>query len=498
MFLLLPMLLHSMREKSSKHNQKGLSMERLGFMDDMVESELRDAVGRDNVGTEPDEILAYGTDYFWVARMWMDKGQCPPKGQFIVRPGSTEEVSKVLKIANYYKIPVHTWGGGSGSQGGALPMAGGILLDTKRMDKLIAVDDESSSITAESGMIFQRLEWYANEKGKSVMHIPSCLTCGTIGGALGHRGIGITSTKYGKIDDQCMSMEVVLPNGQIIHTLPVPKHAAGPDLNQIFIGSEGTLGIITKATFRMVKLPETRLFGAFLFKDFETGLHACRDIVQLVKPSILRLFDEAETASIIKDVIGFDQKGAFMNLAVEGRTEITEAEMKICREVCNKYKAMDCGSEYGEKWYKNRITFFYPGHIMNNPQMFGTMDTAAPYSKIFSCYQAMKEAAESFNGVRFIAHCSHWYDWGTMLYDRFIMDTPPEDPKEAILLHNEIWNKVVRAAMAHGGVLNDHHGVGLKLSRLVKEQYGPAMAVFEALKKGLDPNGIMNPYKLGL
>jgi alkyldihydroxyacetonephosphate synthase len=110
----------------------------------------------------------------------------------------------------------------------------------------------------------------------------------------------------------------------------------------------------------------------------------------------------------------------------------------------------------------------------------------------------MKEAVEQFEGVQFIAHCSHWYDWGTMLYDRFILDNPPEDPREALRLHDKIWNAGVRAAMANGGIINDHHGVGLKLSRLMKEQYGPAMQVLTGLKKELDPNGIMNPYKLGL
>ena len=292
--------------------------------------------------------------------------------------------------------------------------------------------------------------------------------------------------------------QLKLPDGTVINTLPVPKHAAGPDLNQIFIGSEGTLGIITKATFRMVPLPECRLFRAFLFPDFATGLAACREIVQAVKPSVLRLFDEAETQSIIRKVIGFDKPGAFMNLVCEGRKKIAEEEMSVVFDVAKKYNAMDCGAEYGEKWYENRITFFYPGHIMNNPQMFGTMDTCARFSDIIPIYKAMKKEVEKYEGVRFIAHCSHWYDWGTMIYDRFIMDNPPDDPHEALMLHNRIWNDAVRAAMAHGGVINDHHGIGLKLSRLMKEQYGPAMHVVEALKHGLDPNGIMNPYKLGL
>lgn len=120
-------------------------------------------------------------------------------------------------------------------------------------------------------MIFQTLEWYANEKGYSVMHMPSCLTCCTVGGALAHNGIGILSTKYGKIDDQCLSVEVVLPNGDIINTLPVPKHSSGPNLLSLFLGSEGTLGIMTKARFKMVKLPEVRRHHAFLFDSISTA-----------------------------------------------------------------------------------------------------------------------------------------------------------------------------------------------------------------------------------
>ena len=474
-------------------------MQMRSFMFDMVRSELEDAVGRDNVSTSAAERETYSVDYFWVGRMWQDKGADGPMPDIIVRPGSSEEVSKVLKIANYYKIPVHTWGGGSGSQGGALPMAGGILLDMKRMNHLISLDENAHSITAEAGMIFQQLEWYANEKGYSCMHIPSCLTCGTIGGALGHRGIGIFSSKYGKIDDMCMSMEVVLPNGDIINTLPVPKHAAGPDLNQIFIGSEGTLGIITKATFRLYEQPECRKHRAFLFPTMTAGLEAGRDIMQKVQPSIMRLFDEAETVSIIKKILGFEKKGCFMNVTCEGIERIVDVEMDIVVEICKKYGAQDLGSEYGEKWYENRITFFYPGHIMDIPQMFGTMDTVARFKDIEKIYWAMKNAIETnFPDVRFIAHCSHWYEWGTMIYDRFILDNPPADPDEAIRLHNRIWNTGVRAAMKNGGVINDHHGIGLKLSRLMKEQYGSAMQVMEALKKQLDPNGIMNPYKLGL
>lgn len=473
-------------------------MEFRGFMNEFIRLELEDIVGRENVSTNMGDKLAYATDYFWVPRMIIDRGGQPALPDCIVRPASAEEVSKVLKIANYYKIPVQTWGGGSGSQGGALPMAGGILLDVKRMDKLIDINTESGYITCETGMIFQTLEWYANERGYSVMHLPSCLTCCTVGGALAHNGIGILSTKYGKIDDQVLSVEVVLPNGDIINTLPVPKHSSGPNLLNLFVGSEGCLGIMTKARFKITKLPEVRRHHAFLFNDMSTGYNACREIVQTVKPSIMRLFDEAETVSIIKQVIGFEKKGSFLNLTVEGKEKIVAAEEEYIMEIADKYGAQYLGSEYGEKWFDNRITFFYPGITLNNPKMFGTLDTTATYDNIQNVYWAMKKAIEAYPGVKFISHSSHWYEWGCMNYSRFIIENPPEDTEEAIRLHNSIWNDGIRAAIANGGVINDHHGVGLKLSRLMKENYGPAMQVLEGLKKELDPNGIMNPYKLGL
>ena len=327
------------------------------------------------------------------------------------------------------------------------------------------------------------------------------MTCSTVGGFLAHRGIGVCSTKYGKIDDMVLQMEVVLPNGDIIYTSPTPKHAVGPDLNQIFIGSEGTLGVITKAQLRIYDQPEERRFRAFLFQDMDAAFKASKELLQKFKPSVMRLYDEAETASLIKKVVGVERKGAFMNIAYEGLTKLVDVEEEILLETFAKYGAEDLGSEYGEKWWKEKITFFYPGHMMDIPQMFGTMDTIAPYGKIDKIYYAMKEAIETnFPFAKFIAHFSHWYEWGAMMYDRFIVapEFVPEDPEEALRLHQQIWTTGIRAALENGGVVNDHHGVGIKLGRFVKEQYGPAMQVLEGLKKQLDPNGIMNPFKLGL
>ena len=471
------------------------------FLRTQILTELEDAVGEANCSVKEIDRVTHSVDYFWLSRMWADRGRKMPEADFVVSPENAEETSKVVKIANYYKIPVTTWGGGGGTQGGAIPVCGGILLDTKRMNKIYGVNAKSMYIECGAGAIYKHVEWAANEKGFTTMHYPSSLTCSTVGGFLAHRGIGVVSTKYGKIDDMVLSMEIVLPNGDIIHTSAAPKHAAGPDLNQIFIGSEGTLGIITKAQIRIYEQPETRRFRGFLFKDMSSAFAASREILQKFKPSVMRLYDEAETSSLIKKIVGVEKPGAFMNIAYEGVKELVDVEVKILLDTFDRYGAEDLGSEYGEKWWKEKITFFYPGHMMDLPQMFGTMDTIAPYDKIEKIYHEMKNAIETnFPHVKFIAHFSHWYEWGCMIYDRFIVEKEyvPEDPAEAMRLHNKIWTLGVRTAIANGGVVNDHHGVGIKLGRLMKEQYGPAMQVFEGLKKSLDPNGIMNPFKLGL
>jgi alkyldihydroxyacetonephosphate synthase len=474
-------------------------MQLKGYMFDLILNELEDAVGEENCSTRESDKLVHGIDFFWLSRMWADRGQRPPEADVIVMPKDAKEVSAVLKIANYYNMPVTTWGGGGGSQGGALPMAGGIVIDTKRMNEITQFNTDSMYMESGAGAIHSHLEWYANERGYATMHFPSSQNCSTLGGFLAHRGIGVVSTKYGKIDDMCLSMEVVLPNGDIINTSPVPKHAAGPDLNQIFIGSEGTLGVITKASMRIYEQPEERRFRAFLFKDIGSAFKAGRSLLAKIKPSVMRLYDEAETVSIIKKIVGVEKKGAFMNIALEGPRAIVDVEEKLLLDTFAKYNAEDLGGEYGKKWWEEKITFFYSGHAMDLPQMFGTMDTVATYSNIEKIYWAMKAAIEdNFPMARFIAHFSHWYEWGIMIYDRFFVDHPPEDPREALRLHNQIWYAGVRAALSNGGVVNDHHGVGLKLGKLMKEQYGPAMQVFQALKEKLDPKGIMNPFKLGL
>ncbi len=469
------------------------------YLSEMIRSELADAVGDEHVLVDEAEKLAHAVDYYWIAEMWHDRGMPNPTPEFVVRPGTSAEVAKVLRIANTYKIPVTPWGGGSGSQGGALPIYKGIILDLKRLNRIIEVDTVSLAVTVESGISMQHLEWALQKQGYSTMHYPASSHCATLGGFLAHRGTGVLSTKYGKIEDIVMALEVVLPTGEIINTLPVPRHASGPDLTQVFLGSEGTLGVMTRATLKIHPIPECRRFHAFLFRDMTTAMAAGRDIMRSrLRPAVIRLYDAPETKRLIKRVLGIDKTGAYLVFGFDGPHEMVDFELTRACEICRRGEPEDLGTEMGEAWWNHRDKFFYPPYMFHLPQAFGTLDTVATFANIEKVYWAMKSAVEdNFPGTAYIGHFSHWYEWGCMLYARFIMEQAPQDPRAATRLYNKVWDMAIRAAIREGGVINEHHGVGLKLGRLMPELYGPAFAVLQGIKKTLDPNNIMNPGKMG-
>lgn len=469
------------------------------YLNEFLYSELADVVGAENVSTSQSDKIAYSCDYYWIPELWIDRGRPSPQPDVVVHPRSAEEVARICRIANNHKIPLTTWGGGSGSQGGALPIHGGIVLDTKKMNRIVEIDRTSLTVTAETGIIMQHLEWELQRQGFGTMHEPASTGCATLGGFLAHRGTGVLSTKYGKIEDMVMSLEAVLPDGTVINTLAVPRHASGPDLSQLFLGSEGTFGVMTKATLKIHPLPAVRRFHAFVFPDLHTGLEAGRQLmVQRLRPAVIRLYDEAETRRLIRRVLGIEKDGAYLVFGFDGDAGLVDLEMKKALAICQALPHEDLGTKLGEDWWEHRYDFFFPNHMFHLPQAFGTLDTVATFANIENVYRAMKRVIEEqFPMARYIGHFSHWYEWGAMLYARFIVDQAPDDAHEAAQLYNRIWDACLRAALREGGLLNEHHGIGLKLGRLMKELYGPAYGVLEKIKKSLDPNNIMNPGKMG-
>jgi len=434
-------------------------------------------------------------------QMWLDRGQSLPTADYIVHPGSAEEVAEIMLIANKYRIPVVPWGGGSGTQGGALPLFGGILIDTKRMDKIIEIDEKSLTVTAQAGINGQQLEWALNEKGLTLPHYAASSNCATLGGYLAPRGTGTISTKYGKAEDMFLRMQVVLPTGEIIRTAHVPKHAAGPDWARLWLGAEGTFGVITEATMQVDYLPAARLLRAVLFDNLSNAIEAGRLIMtRRLEPFVIRLYDPESTRSQVKKVLGYEFDGAYMVIGFDGDPDIATLQEKKALEICIGLGARDLGREPGEKWWEHRYDFYYPPKSLHLPWMYGTTETVTTYDKIEKLYWAEKKAVEEgfvdWN-IKFIGHFSHWFHWGVMVYTRFIIEEPPAAAQDALQLHNRVWNAAMSAVLENGGMINEHHGVGLKLGRYMRRQYADAWPFLLRLKQMIDPNGIMNPGKTG-
>jgi len=471
------------------------------FQREAIYSELADIVGPAYISTQASDRLIYTGDWSWMSQVWLDRGEQPPLPDFIVHPGSAAEISRVMHVAGSYGLPVVPWGGGSGTQGGAAPLYGGIILDTKRLDRILEIDERSLVVRAQAGVIGTTLEWALNEHGLTLPHYPASANCATLGGYLAARGSGVISTKYGKAEDLVLSIEVVLPSGEILRTLPTPNHASGPGLLQLFVGSEGTLGVITEATMRIERLPEVRLFRGMLFKDLPAALEAGRRIMtDRLQPCVLRLYDQASTTSMLKRVLGLEAEGACFIIGFDGWADIAAAQEGRALAICAELGGVDLGREPGEHWWEHRYDFYYPPLSLALPKLYGTTDTVCTYDKIQQLYEAKKRVVEEgfieWN-ARYIAHFSHWFPWGVMVYDRFVIDEPPRDPQEALRLHNRIWTAAARTSLECGGVLNEHHGIGWKLGRLMREQHASAWPLLESVKALIDPHNIMNPGKLG-
>ena len=467
-----------------------------------IENELVDIVGKEYVLTDPSELIFYSLDVMWVPRMYIDRGLVPPLPDIVVQPGSSDEVARVVRLANQYRLPLIAWGGGSGSQGGVLPVYGGITVDLKRLNRIIAIDKESQTVTAQAGINGYELECTLNSLGYSLPHIPASIHSATLGGYIACRGSGVLSTKYGKIEDMVLQAEVVLPNGDVIKTLPVPNHASGPGILQLFIGAEGSFGIITEARCRIEKLPEKRHFVAYLFSSMHQGFESGkRMMLDRINPAVIRLYDEPETIKQIKKILGTNiDRGCYVVIGFDGSEEQVALDLKRVVKICADLGGAELPTERAWDWWNHRYNFYYPPQTLDFPLMFGTMDTLCTFENMERLYNTKKEVLETrFKewNLEYIAHMSHWYAWGVMVYDRFMVEKPPQDPDEALALHNEIWNVAVRTSIECGGVINEHHGVGLKLARFMREQYGPAFQVLEGLKNSLDSKNIMNPGKMG-
>jgi|Tabmets5t2r1_1033131.scaffolds.fasta_scaffold00710_6 alkyldihydroxyacetonephosphate synthase len=464
-----------------------------------VKAALAAAVGEDAISTAPEELDAYTADTYWPALAAAAAGTPLARPEIVVRPRSEEDVAAVLAAADAQRTPVVAWGGGSGTQGGALAIHGGIVLDLRSLDRVLEVDETSMTVTAQAGVNGRRLEAELNGRGLMLPHYPASVEWATVGGYIAARGSGVLSTRYGKIEDLLLNLRVATPATGLIETVEVPRHAVGPELAQLFVGSEGTLGVITRATLQIVPMPAERRFAAVAFPSVGAGIHAIRRALQAGhRPSVVRMYDEDATRLAFAPVVGEDLRGVYTVLAFEGEPGAVAVEERRTLEIAAEAGGKLLDPALGQRWWDRRYDFYHPPHQPELPAIWGTLDVVATYSRVEAVYDALHRAVRepyTSAGLELRMHFSHWYPWGTMIYGRFVV---PDGGPDALELHDRIWEDGMTAALDAGGVMNDHHGVGIKLGPYMRRQHGGALDAMRQVKAALDPNNVMNPGKMGL
>ena len=449
----------------------------------------------DKVETAREAVIA-GTRDWWARTMVAEtSGRPATPDAVIVHASQVAQIQAVMRIANEYSIPVTVAGGRSNVTGAALPVRGGIVLDICQLNKLVDFDEVSQVVNVEAGMFGDVFEETIQGQFKMTMgHWPSSFGISTVGGWVACRGAGQLSTRYGKIEDMVYGMDVVLADGSLITVGGYPRAAIGSDLQQLFIGSEGTLGIIVRIRFKLHRLPDYGKAIAYEFGTFAQGLEACRQIMQQgANPAALRLYDALESG------VQFNRPTTHvLMIADEGAPEMVDAVMQICERVCKATGTELDGAAILERWLDTRyLTGKSAEGFKKSPGFVAdTLEMSGCWRDLPAIYDEVVKAIASVPGtLAGSAHQSHAYVDGACLY--FSLRGEVDVDKRADW-YRAAWDAANAVILRYNATLSHHHGVGLLRAPYMAESLGTAFSLLQLTKKMLDPKNLLNPGKLGL
>lgn len=442
----------------------------------------------------------------------------------VIYPSKESEIAKILEYCSKNQITVIPFGGGSSVVGGLEVLKGKgqkavLSLDTTRMDALVRLDKESHLATFQAGIYGPKLEKILNDQGFTLGHFPQSFEYSTLGGWIAARSAGQQSNRYGKIEEILTCLKVVTPSG-VVETLRDPASSTGPDLNQIFAGSEGLLGIITEVTIKVHKLPETRKYFGIVFPNFEAGLNFIKEVNHREIPtSMIRLSDADETRlyqtlgtfgkkntplrwlkNKIQDaVLNFKSIGedkCVILLGMDGtKLDVAQNFAKI-KKVIPMFGGLYAGTHLGEQWIHSRYNMpFLRNHVMENGIGVDTMETSTTYDRVLHLHKEGVTALEkSIPGSIAMCHISHSYHEGACLYYTIIFPMDAKKPEDQ-------WFKMKRTVsdcfIQNGAPISHHHGVGFDhKSWYEKSTSKPALLGLKAFKKEIDKKEILNPGKV--
>jgi alkyldihydroxyacetonephosphate synthase len=426
-----------------------------------------------------------------------DLGDAPDA---VLRPADADEVQAVLEVAVRHRVAVVPFGGGTSVTGGLVArregFAGVVSLDLVRMKRLLAADRISMTATLEPGLRGPEAEALLGEQGLTLGHYPQSFEYATIGGFAATRSSGQSSAGYGRFDALVTGLTVATPSGPV-SLGHAPMSAAGPDLRQLFLGSEGAFGVITSVTVRVRPRPEVAVHEAWRWASFDAGVDATRVLAQAqLLPTVLRLSDETETALNLADpdsIGGSSAAGSLMITGFEGTPEAVAARRTAVTALFTDLGGSPAGEAPGLAWAHGRYDAPYlRDSLLDVGVLVETLETATFWSHLREVYDAVSAALTAALGepVMVLCHVSHVYETGASLYFT-VAAAQGDDPLAR-------WQGAKRAAMdaivATGATITHHHAVGTDHLPWLESEIGPVgLSVLRAVKDSLDPTGILNP-----
>jgi alkyldihydroxyacetonephosphate synthase len=425
----------------------------------------------------------------------------------ILLPGGEDAVAAILRYCSEHRIAVVPFGGGTSVVGGLDPVRGGfeavVSLDLRRLDELVELDEVSGQAVLGAGVTGPDAERLLGECGFSLGHFPQSFEYATIGGFAATRSSGQDSAGYGRFNDMVRGLRMVTPVGTL-DLGRAPESAAGPDLRQLMLGSEGAFGVITQVRLRVHRIPEAVRHEAWSFPDFETGAAALRAVTQnATGPTVIRLSDEAETGVNLAttEAIGDNQlTGGCLGITVfEGTKEHVESRHAETSALLVAHGGTSLGEGPAQAWERGRFGAPYlRDSLLSAGALCETLETAITWSHLPALKAAVTQAltnalAETGTPALVMCHISHVYPTGASLYFTVVAGQRGNPIEQ--------WRAAKKAAsdaiMATGGTITHHHAVGADHRAWMRDEVGElGVQVLRAVKATLDPAGILNPGKL--
>lgn len=459
-----------------------------------VVERLRAELG-DKVVTDPAAVDERRHDYWMLSQLDDAQGRRAPRPACVVRVSSRPDVVRVVNACRETRTPLVPFGLGSGVCGAVLATADSVVVDLGAMNRVVSIDTPNLLATFEAGVRGSDAEDALTKQGLTLGHYPQSIGVSSVGGWVATRASGQFSTAYGNIEDILFSLEAVLPSGEVVDTKQTPRASAGPDLRHVFLGSEGTLGIVTGVTLSVRRVPEKRVLAAYHVAGMGAGFELQREVVQCgLSPAVLRQYDEKEA----QRSFGAYAKGSDSLLLVvhEGVAPKADAEASATRAIAERLGATEANPEATDRWLADRNHVPSFRSFIENGIVVDTVEIASTWDRIAEIYRRAIEALGGVPGILSAsAHSSHVYRSGINLY--FTFAARPDDAANLRSTYLECWRRIMEAVIACGGGIAHHHGIGRIRRAYLLDELGPGgVAALRVLKNALDPVGFMNPGAL--